>query len=269
MVKIDLSGRRALVCGASQGIGRAIALALAQAGAEVSIAARREEVLNEVLVELKSITPESEQHKKLNHNAFELDLKDLSQVNQVSKMITAEGPIHILVNNSGGPPSGPLLEADLSLYEEFMRAHILASQTFVKNFLQGMKADKYGRIINVISTSVKSPLPNLGVSNTIRGAMASWAKTLSNEVGPFGITVNNILPGLTETPRLESLIDANSKKTGLSHDQVVKSWQNTVPLRRFAKPEETASAALFLASPLAAYITGVSLPVDGGRLGCL
>jgi 3-oxoacyl-[acyl-carrier protein] reductase len=135
--------------------------------------------------------------------------------------------------------------------------------------IDGMKKDGYGRIINVISTSVKIPLHGLGVSNTIRGAVASWAKTMANELGEFGITVNNVLPGATQTERLKNIIDAKSTKQNLSTAEVEKEMLAEIPLRRFAKPDEIASAVAFLASPAAAYINGINVPVDGGRTGCL
>jgi len=132
-----------------------------------------------------------------------------------------------------------------------------------------MKAEKYGRIINVISTSVKQPIPNLGVSNTIRGAVASWAKTLAGELGEFGITVNNVLPGFTMTQRLTSIIENNAKKSGATIEEVEMKMRNETPTRRFAEASEVANAIAFLASPAASYINGINLPVDGGRTACL
>ncbi len=128
-----------------------------------------------------------------------------------------------------------------------------------------MKLARYGRIINVISTSVKQPLPNLGVSNTVRGAVANWAKTLANELGEFEITVNNVLPGATATGRLTSIINNKAEKTGLSIEQVAEGMKAEIPLKRFAEPVEVANAIVFLASPQASYINGINLPVDGGR----
>ena len=135
--------------------------------------------------------------------------------------------------------------------------------------MAGMKQAGYGRIINIISTSVKQPLKGLGVSNTIRAAVANWAKTLSLELAPFGITVNNVLPGATKTQRLSSLIEAKSVKTGHSIESLEQEMKAEIPMARFAEPAEVAAAVAFLASPAAAYISGINVPVDGGRTGCL
>jgi 3-oxoacyl-[acyl-carrier protein] reductase len=178
-------------------------------------------------------------------------------------------PVDILVNNTGGPPPGTAHEADIAAFEQAFRLHLLAYQTLVRAVVSGMKERKHGRIINVISTSVKQPLPNLGVSNTIRGAVAQWSKTLANELGPSNITVNNVLPGATETERLASIIRNKSAKTGTSEAEAAHEMMVEVPLRRFAKPSEIAAAVAFLAGPSGSYINGINLPVDGGRTGCL
>jgi len=139
----------------------------------------------------------------------------------------------------------------------------------VQAVLPGMKRAGYGRIINIISTSVKQPIPGLGVSNTIRGAVANWAKTLAGELGPFGITVNNVLPGATCTARLDALIEGKAKKAGVTVAEIGEQMKAAIPARRFAQPEELACAVAFLASPSAGYINGINLPVDGGRTSCL
>lgn len=180
-----------------------------------------------------------------------------------------KGPIHILVNNTGGPGPGPIAQASDEAFLSGFQNHILAASLLTRLVLPGMKKDGFGRIINIISTSVRIPIPNLGVSNTIRGAMASWAKTLSVEVAPFGITVNNVLPGYTMTPRLEKLIASFAEKTGQSLEDATQAWRDRVPAGRFAEPEEVAAAAAFFAAPAAGYINGVSLAVDGGRTGCI
>jgi 3-oxoacyl-[acyl-carrier protein] reductase len=179
------------------------------------------------------------------------------------------GVFDVLVNNSGGPPGGPIVDADAGSFEAAFKAHVLTAQLLVQALLPAMKQQEFGRIVNVISTSVKQPIPGLGVSNTIRGAMAGWSKTLAREVAPYGITVNNILPGFTETDRLANLIEGRSKKSGLSEEEVARGMMALVPAGRFAKPAEVAAAAAFLASPAAGYINGINLPVDGGRLECL
>lgn len=255
-----MSGKRALVCGASQGIGAATARALAERGCRIVLLARREEALRKI-------------RDSLSGSGHELLVCDMNatdtMVEAVQGDIAASGPIHILVNNTGGPPPGPLAAADDEVFLAGFRQHILAASRLVKALLPGMRAAEYGRVLNVISTSVKQPIANLGVSNTIRGAMANWAKSLSMEVAADGITVNNVLPGYTATPRLDKLLDAAATRTEQSRAEVEAAWQAKVPARRFGQPEEVAAAIAFLASPAASYINGVNLPVDGGRTGCL
>lgn len=258
---LSLEGKWALVGGASQGIGRAASIALANAGARVILMSRRTEILEQVRQSL----PQPSQHRTL-----ALDLERLEDISSsLGRLVADVGPVHVWVNNTGGPKAGPLSEASPDEMERAFRGHVLSSQVILRTLLPGMKAAKYGRIINVLSTSVKIPIANLGVSNTIRAAMANWSKTLSQELGPFGITVNNILPGYTETPRLESLAAGAASKTSKSEDEIRAEWAAQIPLRRLADPRETGDAIAFLASPSAGYISGVNLPVDGGRTGAL
>ncbi|MCB0407275.1 MAG: SDR family oxidoreductase [Bdellovibrionales bacterium] len=260
MLNIDLSGYRALVCGASKGIGAETARTFAQAGARVTLVARSEADLKEVLQSLSGD----------GHQILALDLNDTQKIaEQLEKTDLKNHPYTILVCNAGGPKAGPLVEAEAQSFLDGFKTHVLANQTLAQALLPGMKAKKYGRIINIISTSVKIPIPNLGVSNTIRGAVANWAKTLANEVGEFGITVNNVLPGFTETERLETLIQAASERFNQTPEQIAETWKGYIPTKRFAKPQETAQTIAFLASPLASYINGINLPVDGGRTGSL
>jgi 3-oxoacyl-[acyl-carrier protein] reductase len=261
-MKIDLSGKTALVCGSTGGIGKAAALQLASCGADVILLARNQSKLNAVLKELS-------QTGNQKHEAYTADFAIQSQVKEVAAKIASTHQINILVNNTGGPPGGPAHTADIEEYIVAFNNHLVNNHLLVTHLLEGMKKSGYGRIINVISTSVKQPLPNLGVSNTIRGAVANWAKTLANELAGFGITVNNVLPGATETERLASIIQNKADKTGKAQDAVSAEMLKEIPAGRFAKPEETAYAIAFLASPLAAYINGINLPVDGGRTGCL
>jgi len=255
-----MNDKTALVCGASQGIGEAIAQTLAALGVRVIAHARSREKLENLIAGL----PGS------GHAVLAADIGDREAMGEaVRGQLDQHGPIHILVNNTGGPKPGPIADAGEDAFLQGFQNHILAASNLTQRLLPGMKTSGYGRIINIISTSVKVPIPNLGVSNTIRGAMASWAKTLSVEVAPFGITVNNILPGFTATPRLHALIEGAAARTGKSVEETEQAWRNTVPARRFAEPVEIAAAAAFLASPGAAYINGINLPVDGGRTGCL
>jgi 3-oxoacyl-[acyl-carrier protein] reductase len=254
-----LEGKRALVCGGSQGIGKAIAVHFADQGAEVILLARNEPALQAVCGQLDTA-------RKQKHSYLVADFAHPDWLQQILEQRLPELlPMHILVNNAGGPPGGLLYEARI---EEFTRAftqHLICSHILVQAVLSGMKSEKFGRIINIVSTSVKQPIPGLGVSNTVRGAMANWAKTLAGELAPFGITVNNILPGATETARLTSIIEAKARNSNKPVEDVVEHIKNSIPMGRFGKPEEIAYAAGFLASDLAAYITGINLPVDGGR----
>lgn len=256
-----LTGQHALVCGSTQGIGKATAIALAAQGARVTLLARDREKLLRTLGEL-DITA-GQQHAWL-----ECDLSDTPTLTRAMTELATQ-PVDIVVNNTGGPPPGPVHEADPAAFLAAFTLHLVGFQTMVRALVPGMKARRSGRIINVISTSVKQPLHNLGVSNTIRGAVANWGKTLANELGPFGITVNNVLPGATETERLTAIIANKAQKTGTSLDAVREEMLAEIPLRRFAKPEEIAAAITFLAGPSGAYINGINLPVDGGRTACL
>jgi len=262
-MNLDLSGKTALVCGSTQGIGKASAIELAKLGANIVLVARNEESLRTTLKELDS--SKGQQHHFITAD-FQLPA---GMKGKVENFATTQGPIHILVNNTGGPPSGAIVNAKV---EEFLQAfnnHLVCNHILVQALVEGMKKEKYGRIINVISTSVKVPLKNLGVSNTIRAAVANWSKTLANELAPFGITVNNVLPGATLTSRLQNIIDNKSKNTGESLNKIKEEMESEIPLGRFAEASEIANAVAFLASPAAAYITGINLPVDGGRTGSL
>jgi 3-oxoacyl-[acyl-carrier protein] reductase len=250
-----LNGKKALVCGASKGIGRAIAIALSEAGSEVILLARTRENLVELQNELKPA--------KTHVLALDLD-RPLDVVNGVKEFIARHGDIHILINNAAGPAPGPILEAEAEQFLSAFNRHILAAQLLTRLLLPGMKSAGYGRIVNIISTSVREPIVNLGVSNTIRGAMASWSKTVASELPP-GITINNILPGYTATDRLVTLKKNLSEKRRCSPEDIEREWIQTIPEGRIAKPSEIANAALFLASPAASYVRGISLAVDGGR----
>ena len=255
----SLTGRHAMVCGASRGIGAATAKMLAKAGADVTICARNQNALEELKVELSTLGTG-------NHQVCIIDLEDTQSLgSKVQSIIAGNGPIHILVNNAGGPPGGPLIDNEIEDFEAPFKRHLHASHTLVQLVAPQMKEENFGRIIQIISTSVKEPIPNIGLSNTLRGAMASWAKSLSRELDPC-ITINNVLPGFTDTERLGSLADSIHQRTGKSQDDIHRSWIEQVPIGRLIDPLETASAILFLALPASGGIRGVSLAVDGGRL---
>lgn len=255
---ISLETKNALICGSSKGIGKAIAFELALLGANITLAARSADMLEEVKDQLDTSIGQY-------HQFFVVDFNDSKDLRKKVNDLVAAQTIHILVNNTGGPKSGMIIEASTEEFEQAFHNHLVCNQILAQAVVNGMKREGYGRIINIISTSVKQPLLRLGVSNTIRGAVATWAKTLANELGVFGITVNNILPGATYTSRLEEIIASRAAIKNVSTDDIAKDMRADIPVRRFAKPEEIAFAAAFLASPSAAYITGINLPVDGGR----
>jgi len=259
---LNLNGKNALVCGSTQGIGKAIAIELASMGAMVTLLARDETKLKSTVNEL----PSSQGQK---HNFIIADFNFPDQVKKVIDKLVSEKDVHILVNNTGGPPAGQAIDSKREDFLNAINAHLICSQILVQACVLGMKKNKFGRIINIISTSVKIPIKGLGVSNTVRGAMASWSKTLSLELASFGITVNNILPGSTKTGRIESIIRTRSQKSGKTEDQIRQEMIDEIPAGRMAEASEVAAAVAFLAAPAAGYINGVSLPVDGGRTGSL
>lgn len=262
MTASDLIGKRALVAGSTQGIGLAIARHLASMGADCTLISRNRESLEKAVASLPN--NHSQQHEFL-----VADFNDYIAVEKVVSASVSSHPVCILVNNSGGPAAGPVFDATPEAFLAAFQQHLICNQLLTRAVVPGMKSEGYGRIINIISTSVKIPLKGLGVSNTIRGAVASWAKTMSNELAPFGITVNNILPGATATIRLENIVQNKIKTTGKSKESVEAEMLSEIPMKRFGQPDEIAAVAAFLASPAASYLTGVSIPVDGGRTGCL
>lgn len=261
-MNLNLSGKRAVVCGSTQGIGKASALELAALGASITLVARDEKKLADAVRELP--VADGQQH--------DFVVADFSFPDIVREKITSyvtSHDVHILVNNTGGPPGGLAIDADVQEFVQAFASHLLCNQLLVQAVVPGMKRARYGRIINIISTSVKIPLRGLGVSNTIRGAVANWSKTLSVELAPYGITVNNVLPGATMTRRLESIIQARSSKTQKRADEIRDEMIAEIPAGRIGDPAEVAAAVAFLASPAAAYINGINVPVDGGRTGSL
>ncbi len=257
-MNISLTGKYAVICGSTQGIGFAAAKELAESGANCILMARNESGLRKAVQAL----PRNEVQQ---HRYATADFSDREQVRKAIENIVSSTKVEILVNNTGGPKAGPVIEALPEAFEEAFRQHLVCNQILSQAVIPGMQQAGYGRIINIISTSVKTPLPNLGVSNTIRLAVASWAKSLSNEIAKYNITVNNVLPGLTETGRLQSLIeqtaDAEKKDVAAVEQQMVQS----IPMKRFGSPAEIANVIAFLASPAASYVNGTNIAVDGGR----
>ena len=251
-----------MVCGSTQGIGKASAMELAGLGASVTLVARNEQRLKEVLLALPATSNQQ-------HSFIIADFQFPDKLKAEVTRYIGTNAVHILVNNTGGPPGGPAIDANLQDFVSAFTAHLLCNQILVQAVVPSMKSEKYGRIINIISTSVKMPIKGLGVSNTIRGAVANWAKTLSVELGPFGITVNNVLPGASMTSRLESIIKTRAEKSSKSTNEIIQEMVNEIPAGRISTPEDVAAAVAFLATPAANYINGINLPVDGGRMGTL
>lgn len=261
-MNLSLEGKTAVVCGSTQGIGLAIAEELALLSANCILLSRNEKSLKEALQKLDIANRQLHSYK----------IADFSRPEQVRKVIAeivALQPIHILINNTGGPSPGPVIDATEDEFIAAFNQHLICNHILVKAVVPGMKQAGYGRIINIISTSVKIPHKNLGVSNTIRGAVASWAKTMANELGQFNITVNNVLPGFTRTQRLTSLVETNAAKRNIDKDVIEKEMTYEIPMKRFGDAVEIAAMAAFLATPAASYVNGVSIQVDGGRVGSL
>jgi 3-oxoacyl-[acyl-carrier protein] reductase len=261
-MNLSLSGKRAVIGGSTQGICFAIARELALQGASCLLLARNETSLKEAVSKLDTSAGQIHDYR----------VADYSQPEQLKEIISEyvkDNEVHVLINNSGGPASGPITEAETTAFLNAFNQHLICNHILTQAVVPSMKRSGYGRIINVISTSVKIPLKNLGVSNTIRGAVASWAKTMANELGAFQITVNNVLPGATRTGRLSSLIEVMAQKQNSTAEKVEAHMTEEIPMRRFADAEEIANVAVFLASPAASYVNGVSIPVDGGRTGAI
>lgn len=261
-MNLSLQGKTALICGSTQGIGFAIAKELALLGADCILIARNEESLQTAKAQLDIASGQV-------HQTAIADFSDTTSVKNAIDLLLKNNTIHILINNTGGPPAGPIVNAIAEDFLSALNLHLINNHNLATAVIDGMKQSGYGRIINIVSTSVKIPLNNLGVSNTTRAAVAGWAKTLANEVAQFGITVNNVLPGATATVRLSSIIENKSKKTNTELKEVEEEMLHEIPMRRFGQPEEIAALAAFLTTPAAAYITGQSICVDGGRTGSI
>ena len=260
-MNLDLNGKTAVVCGSTQGIGWACARELANMGARVILFARDETKLKECL----KLLP----HQENQHSYLLADFAHPNAVENTIREFAKNNKVQILINNTGGPNPGLAIDSDVDAFRQAFNSHLICNHLIATALVQGMKDSGYGRIINIISTSVKQPLPNLGVSNTIRGAVASWSKTLAGELGRFNITVNNVLPGATSTGRLEQIMKNKAAKVQKDVTDIQHEMSEEVPMKRLAAPAEIANAVAFLASPAASYVNGINLPVDGGRTMCL
>lgn len=262
-MNISLKGKTALVCGASQGLGKACAVELALLGANVIAVSRSDDKLAAVVKNLD--VSQGQEHQFL-----VVDLAEPNSAKTIVQNFIGQGnTVHILINNAGGPPAGPMIETDPGEIDKAFKTHVLSSHLLSQLLVPGMRKAGYGRIINIISTSVKQPINGLGISNLIRAAVANWAKTLANELGTPGITVNNVLPGFTNTDRLGYLFSKQAADRGITKEEIVEQSLQSIPLGRIGQPEEFAAAVAFLCSPAASYINGINMPVDGGRTGCL
>jgi len=262
-MNLDLTGKTALVCGASQGLGFACAVELALLGANIIAVSRSENKLKEVIQQLDT-------SGKQQHQYLAMDLSNPDEVKERAHAFLAKGNvIHILINNAGGPPSAPMIDTDAAEMEKAFRTHVISSHILAQAVVPGMKEARFGRIINIVSTSVKQPINGLGISNLVRAAVANWAKTLANEISHFGITINNVLPGYTNTDRLDYLFSKQATEQGVDKEAILQKTASATPLGRIGEPAEFGAAVAFLCSPAAGYINGINLPVDGGRTGCL
>ncbi len=262
-MNLDLTGKKAIVCGSTQGLGLATAVELALLGAEVTLMARNEQKLKDAITRLDN-------SKGQNHNYLVADFQMPQLVKiAITNFMSQNNSVNILINNTGGPKGGSITEATPEDFLQAFNSHLICNQILVQETLPSMKASGYGRIVNIISTSVKQPIAGLGVSNTIRSAVANWSKTLANELGEFGITVNNVLPGYTRTARYQSIVENKMKANGLNEKEIEAEILKEIPLRKIGAPGEFGAAVAFLCTPAASYITGINLPVDGGKLACL
>ncbi|SDR99625.1 3-oxoacyl-[acyl-carrier protein] reductase [Gillisia sp. Hel1_33_143] len=262
-MNLDLTQKTAFVCGSTSGLGKASALEMALLGANIVLIARNED-------KLKSVLKELDVSKNQKHNYIVADFSQVDVLKIKLDTFLLENPtVHILVNNTGGPSAGAILDANLEEFNQAFSNHLLCNQVLVQAVAPSMKSAGFGRIINIVGTAVKEPVTGLGVSNTIRAAVANWGKTLAGELGPFGITVNNVLPGLTKTARLESVLNEKSIQNNVSRATIDKTVATNIPVGRFGEPKEFGAVIAFLASPVAGYINGINLPVDGGMLGSL
>ncbi len=255
---LNIKNKNALVCGSSRGIGKAVAIEIAKLGANVTLVARTAEALSEVKKKLDNSLGQQ-------HDFMVIDFSDYTNLKKRIHTLVATKPVHILINNTGGPKGGGLIEASVEELNQAFQNHIICNHLLVQSVLPKMKTAGYGRIVNIVSTSIREPLMGLGVSNTIRAAVGNWAKTLANELGGLGITINNVLPGYTDTERLREIMTSRAEKWGKTKEEVLEIMKSQVPLGRFADPSEIAAAVAFLVTPAASYITGSNFTVDGGR----
>ena len=260
---LGLQGKVALVAASSRGLGRAIAEELAAAGTDLVMCARGEDAL-------RAAASDVERASGVRVVALPADLADPDAVDRViDEAMRAFGRVDVLVTNTGGPPAGPFESHSREAWSEAVRQNLDSVLNLTRPVLAGMKERRWGRIVNVTSIAVKQPVENLILSNSVRAAVTGFARTLANEVAEFGITVNNVLPGYTRTQRVEELAERNAALRGSSAADAFAKWEGEIPMRRLGEPREFAALVAFLASERASYITGTSIPVDGGWIRAL
>jgi 3-oxoacyl-[acyl-carrier protein] reductase len=261
-MNLSLKNKIALVGGSTQGIGKAIAMQLAQNGATVILIARNEIKLIETLLELKNT-------EGVIHSYLVADFSDFDNFKKIIDAFFENNIVDIIINNTGGPPAGAALDKSLDDFQTTFEMHLLANHFLAQKAFEGMKKKRWGRIINILSSTIKQPKTSMVLSNSIRAAVANWAKTLASELAPHGITVNNVLPGYIATERLNELNLFKSSMSKKDLSLIEKEMIAEIPIGRLGKPEEMAYAVAFLCSHMADYITGINLPVDGGVLKSL
>jgi 3-oxoacyl-[acyl-carrier protein] reductase len=260
-VDLGLAGKVALVAASSTGLGRAVAEELASEGAHLVLCARGSEQLERTASAIR------ERGTKVEAVAADLSTDGADQVTEHA--LRTFGRVDILVTNAGGPPAGPFEAHALDAWRTALQTNLESVIRLVRAVLPGMKQNRWGRIVNITSIAVKQPVENLILSNSVRAAVTGLARTLANEVAPFGVTVNNVLPGYTRTDRLQELIDFIGQREGISEADVKDRWHKQIPMGRLGEPREFAALVTFLASERASYITGTSIPVDGGWIKAL
>ena len=261
-MRIDLDGKKALVGGSTGGIGKAIAIELSKCGADVTLMARDKEKLKKTINELSK-------NENSNHNYIEVDFNNFNDLKIVTKDFFKKNTIDILINNTQGPPAGGSLEKNVTDYQNSFDLLFKTHVWITSLALKGMTLKKWGRIINVASISVKEPLNYLVLSNSMRAALVTWAKSLSIDVAKNSITVNNILTGYFDTDRIQKLNSEKAKKMKIKPSEVRKAMENMVPMNRIGDPVEYAYLVCFLASNFSSYITGANIPIDGGLIKSL
>lgn len=259
-MNLGIENKVALVLGAGGGLGGAIAATLAREGAKVAVADINKEAAGKTVASIRERGGVAE--------AFEWDLADLDAIDRnIGAIGERLGPVDILVNNTGGPPPTPASGQDAATWRKYFDSMVLSVIAITDRVLPGMRERQWGRIITSTSSGVIAPIPNLGISNSLRLALVGWSKTLAREVGADGITVNIVLPGRIATDRIQFLDEAKAKREGRAVEAVSAESTASIPAGRYGRPQEYGEVVAFLASDCASYVTGSTIRVDGGLIG--